>query len=64
MLGFHPKVMNSDKTKVIVNKIVTDFSLPEDHAKFLLTEFEAAMGGKTAWEEVLEASTFEVSRSI
>lgn len=55
MLGFHPKVMNSDKTKVIVNKIVTDFSLPEDHAKFLLTEFEAAMGGKTAWEEVFRS---------
>lgn len=55
MLGFHPKVTKSDKTKIIINAITSDFSLSKAQSEFLLKEFEAAMGNQVAWEEVLKS---------
>ena len=34
MLGFHSKVVKSEKVKTIINKIVSDFNLPKEHAEF------------------------------
>ena len=56
MLGFHSKITNSDKTKIIVNRIVSDFSLPKGHSDFLLKEFEAALGDYADWEEILNST--------
>lgn len=55
MLGFHPKVTTSEKTKIIVDKIITDFVLPKEHSEFLLKEFEAALGNQMSWEDVLNS---------
>lgn len=55
MLGFHPKVTKSEKTKIIVDKIITDFSLPQEHSAFLLKAFDAALGNQMAWEEILNS---------
>lgn len=56
MLGFHSKVVKSEKVKTIINKIVSDFNLPKEHAEFFSLEFEAALGSPSAWEDVLRSN--------
>lgn len=53
MLGFHSKVTRSEKIKTIINKIISDFNLPNEQAAFFDLEFEAALGSPSAWEDVL-----------
>lgn len=55
MLGFHSKIIKSDKTKIIISKIISDFNLPSECASFLSSEFEAALGNSSAWENVLKS---------
>ena len=56
MLAFHSKVVNSEKAKIIINKIISDFHLPKERAAFFLLEFEASLGSLPAWEEVLRSN--------
>lgn len=56
MLGFHPKVVKSEKVKTIIDRIISDFKLPNEHAAFLALEFEAALGSLPAWEDVLKSN--------
>lgn len=56
MLGFHSKVVKSEKIKIIIDKIISDFGLPKEHAAFLFLEFEAALGSPSAWEDVLRSN--------
>lgn len=52
MLGFHTKVVKSEKIKIIIDKIVSDFNLPKEQAAFFDLEFKAALGNPSAWEKV------------
>ena len=56
MLAFHSKISNSEKIKTIIDKIVSDFNLPKEHAEFFALEFEAALGSLSAWENVLSSN--------
>ena len=56
MLGFHPKVVKSEKVKTIIDRIISDFKLPNEHAAFLALEFEAALGSLPVWEDVLKSN--------
>lgn len=56
MLGFHSKVVKSEKVKTIIDKIISDFNLPKEHAEFFSLEFEAALGSLSAWEDVLRSN--------
>ena len=56
ILGFHPKVVKSEKVKTIIDRIISDFSLPKEHAEFFALEFEAALGSLSAWEDVLRSN--------
>lgn len=53
ILAYHPKVINTEKIEIIINKIVADFNLPVNSAVFLHREFDAALGDIDAWKEVL-----------
>lgn len=53
ILAYHPKVINTEKIEIIINKIVADFNLPVNSADFLRREFDAALGDADAWKEVL-----------
>ncbi len=53
MLGFHPKVVRSEKIKTIINKIIADFEFPEERAEFIYSEFEAALGNQSVWDKIL-----------
>lgn len=52
MLAYHQKVINTEKSEIVINKIVSDFQLPEDSVAFLRREFEASMGSKVAWDDL------------
>lgn len=56
MLGFHSKVVQSEKVKTIIDKIISDFNLPKEHTAFLALEFKAALGSPAAWEDVLRSN--------
>lgn len=56
MLGFHSKVVKSEKVKTIIDRIISDFDLPKEHAAFFALEFEAALGSPSAWEDVLKSN--------
>lgn len=56
MLGFCSKVVKSEKVKTIINKIISDFCLPNEHAEFFALEFEAALGSQSAWKDVLRSN--------
>ncbi len=56
MLGFHSKVVKSEKVKTIIDKIISDFNLPKEHTEFFSLEFEAALGSPSAWEDVLRSN--------
>ena len=56
MLGFHSKVVKSEKVKIIIDKIISDFGLPKEHEAFFFLEFEAALGSPLAWEDVLRSN--------
>ena len=56
MLGFHSKVIKSEKVKTIIDRITSDFGLPKGHATFFALEFEAALGSPSAWEDVLRSN--------
>lgn len=55
MLGFHPKVVKSEKIKTIINKIILDFHLPKTQATIFSLEFQAALGSPEAWEEIFKS---------
>ena len=55
ILAFHKKVIRTEKIATIINKIISDFDLPNDAADFLYREFDAALGDKEAWHEVFES---------
>ena len=52
MLGFHAKVVQSEKSKQIIEKIVSDFALSNEQAQLINLEFQAAMGDASAWERI------------
>lgn len=52
MLGFHAKVVQSEKSKQIIEKIVSDFALSDEQAQLINLEFQAAMGDASAWERI------------
>lgn len=56
MLGFHPKVVKSEKVKTIIDRMISDFGLPNEQAAFFALEFEAALGSPSAWEDVLKSN--------
>lgn len=56
ILGFHSKIVKSEKVKIIIDQIISDFNLPKEHAEFLFTEFKAALGSQSAWENVLRSN--------
>ncbi len=53
MLGFHKKLVHTDKSTDIIDNIVSDFNLPWEAAAFLEKELEAALGDETAWKDVV-----------
>lgn len=55
MLAYHQKVIRTEEIGIIINKIVSDFNLPANSADFLYREFDAALGDKEAWQEVLNS---------
>lgn len=55
MAAFHPKVIRVNKVTTIINRIICDFDLPKEHARFLYYEFEAALGNPAMWNEILES---------
>lgn len=55
MTAFHPKVIRVNKVTTIIDRIVCDFDLPKDHARFLYYEFEAALGNPAMWNQILES---------
>ena len=56
MFGFHSKIVKSEKVKIIIDRIISDFNLPKEHAAFFTLEFEAALGSLSAWEDVLRSN--------
>lgn len=55
MLGFHSKVVKSEKAKMIIDRIISDFDLPKEATEFFALEFETAVSNSTAWDEVLKS---------
>lgn len=55
MLGFHPKASGTEKIKIIINKVVSDFSMLSEQKALILNEFDAALGDAVAWNEVLQS---------
>lgn len=55
MLGFHSKIVKSEKVKTIIDRIISDFGLPKEHSAFFALEFESALGSSSAWEAVLKS---------
>lgn len=53
MLAFHKKINRTPKIATIIEKIVHDFNLPIEATEFFYREFDAALGDKEAWDEVL-----------
>lgn len=53
MLAFHQKVVGTEKTEMIIGKIMTDFNLPKQAIKILRDGFEASLGSESAWNNLL-----------
>lgn len=55
MCGFSQKVINSAKTKMIIDKIVDDFPFWQSNVELLAMQFEAAQGREEAWATIIES---------
>lgn len=53
MLAYHPKIVNTDKSEMIISRIVSDFELPKEATSFLRKAFQASAGDKSVWDDIL-----------
>lgn len=54
MVGFHEKVVKSEKIQIIIEKIISDFNFPKSRSTFFYRSFEAALGDQIAWKSVIK----------
>lgn len=52
MVGFHHKFIGTDKSEIIISKIVSDFNLPEQAKSALRNGFKASLGDEPAWNNL------------
>lgn len=53
MLAFHQKVVGTDKSEMIIHKIISDFNLPNEAETVLKNGFAASLGDGNAWNSLL-----------
>lgn len=53
MAAFHKKAIDTDKSERIVQKIVSDFNLPNEATTLLKNGFKASLGDESAWNSLL-----------
>lgn len=53
MLAFHQKVIGTDKSAMIISKIISDLNLPKEAITTLKNGFEASLGDENAWNNLL-----------
>lgn len=59
MLAFHQKIVGTDKSEMIIRKIISDFSLPKETATILRNGFKASLGDVDAWSKLFRFKIFK-----
>lgn len=53
MLAFHQKVIDTNKSEMVIQKIISDFNLPDEATILLNNGFKASLGDENAWDCLL-----------
>lgn len=53
MLAYHSKIVGTEKSEMILNRIATDFNLKNDAIELLRLGFQASLGDDESWNKIL-----------